>query len=396
MDNKQVQIRRGTTSQHAGFTGAVGEITVDTTKKAVVVHDGITPGGNPQAQEAVVNSLGSRVTVVEQAQAGGHIGFAAKAAMDADLAHPANTLAEVTNDPTPANNGTYIKLGASGAGSWQMSSYDRFSIFSASAAIPDADRQIRNGYVPAIAYIPPQGIAELDGNYTYSAAMLGFIALMSKSTTFDKIIARLWCTNSSLDIQWRVYLRSSMASFDTTSLMADDSGTIFATNFPHSSAQLLVSLNKVLTAAAGQYVFFLFRSSSGADVSISCWDYNAGVSPARIGVPLSTSISWPTSLSFGDPSTHYGTAGMQLLLSSGQLASLIAYDPKASGFAASNVQTAIDQVANQALPDANMQYRGGYQPYVTYAPVLGDSELAGDYSYSAAAHILGFYALVAV
>jgi hypothetical protein len=44
----EVKIRRGTTAEHATFTGAVGEITVDTDKKVVVVHDGATAGGNPQ------------------------------------------------------------------------------------------------------------------------------------------------------------------------------------------------------------------------------------------------------------------------------------------------------------------------------------------------------------
>lgn len=43
----RVQFRRGNTSQTATFTGAVGEITVDIDKKVVVVHDGITAGGNP-------------------------------------------------------------------------------------------------------------------------------------------------------------------------------------------------------------------------------------------------------------------------------------------------------------------------------------------------------------
>lgn len=41
----QVQQRRGTTSQHSSFTGAVGEITVDTDKETAVVHDGVTAGG---------------------------------------------------------------------------------------------------------------------------------------------------------------------------------------------------------------------------------------------------------------------------------------------------------------------------------------------------------------
>ena len=42
-----VQFRRGTTLEHNTFTGAVGELTVDTDKKTVVVHDGSTAGGTP-------------------------------------------------------------------------------------------------------------------------------------------------------------------------------------------------------------------------------------------------------------------------------------------------------------------------------------------------------------
>src|ERR1043165_3988426 len=47
--SKQVRIRRGTTAQHAAFTGADGEVTFDTTRKCLVVHDGVTAGGIPLA-----------------------------------------------------------------------------------------------------------------------------------------------------------------------------------------------------------------------------------------------------------------------------------------------------------------------------------------------------------
>ena len=43
----QIQLRQGTTTEHNSFTGAVGEVTVDTTKDTLVVHDGITAGGVP-------------------------------------------------------------------------------------------------------------------------------------------------------------------------------------------------------------------------------------------------------------------------------------------------------------------------------------------------------------
>lgn len=45
------QRRRGTTSQHASFTGLNAELTVDTDKKTVIVHDGSTAGGIPLAKE---------------------------------------------------------------------------------------------------------------------------------------------------------------------------------------------------------------------------------------------------------------------------------------------------------------------------------------------------------
>jgi hypothetical protein len=41
----QLQLRRGTTAQHSSFTGVVGEVTINTSKKTAVVHDGSTAGG---------------------------------------------------------------------------------------------------------------------------------------------------------------------------------------------------------------------------------------------------------------------------------------------------------------------------------------------------------------
>ena len=56
----QVQFRKGTTPEHALFTGAVAEITVDTDKRTAVVHDGSDIGGFElqRARWEVVNSNG--------------------------------------------------------------------------------------------------------------------------------------------------------------------------------------------------------------------------------------------------------------------------------------------------------------------------------------------------
>ena len=42
---KQLQLRKGTATEHNTFTGANGEVTVDTTNKTLRVHDGSTVGG---------------------------------------------------------------------------------------------------------------------------------------------------------------------------------------------------------------------------------------------------------------------------------------------------------------------------------------------------------------
>ena len=54
---KKLQLRRGTTSQHNSFTGAVGEVTVDTDKDSLVVHDGSTQGGHPIAKSSDIATM---------------------------------------------------------------------------------------------------------------------------------------------------------------------------------------------------------------------------------------------------------------------------------------------------------------------------------------------------
>ena len=43
--SEQWQLRRGTTAENDNFTGAAGEVTMDTDTGALRVHDGVTTGG---------------------------------------------------------------------------------------------------------------------------------------------------------------------------------------------------------------------------------------------------------------------------------------------------------------------------------------------------------------
>ena len=71
---KTIQFKRGTTAQTNLFTGAVGEISVDTDKDVVVVHDGTTQGGFASAAKAnndnsinLINRAGTSLGTVSSA-----------------------------------------------------------------------------------------------------------------------------------------------------------------------------------------------------------------------------------------------------------------------------------------------------------------------------------------
>ena len=63
--SRQVQIRRGSATAHTNFTGAIGEITMDTTNKTLRVHDGETPGGTVLAKKSEIPDLTNIDYVIE-------------------------------------------------------------------------------------------------------------------------------------------------------------------------------------------------------------------------------------------------------------------------------------------------------------------------------------------
>ena len=64
-----LQFRRGTTSQNNSFTGAVGEISVDTTLDTLRLHDGSTAGGfalvSATAAQTLTNKTLTTPTIAE-------------------------------------------------------------------------------------------------------------------------------------------------------------------------------------------------------------------------------------------------------------------------------------------------------------------------------------------
>ena len=63
--SRQIQIRRGSAAENDAFTGAIGEITMDTTNKTLRVHDGSTIGGTKLAKQSEIPDLTNLDYVVE-------------------------------------------------------------------------------------------------------------------------------------------------------------------------------------------------------------------------------------------------------------------------------------------------------------------------------------------
>lgn len=69
-NSSPIQQFRGTTAQHKTYKGLLGELTVDTDKHVVVVHDGSTAGGHPTVPDKfLLKSTGGILTFNAGAEA---------------------------------------------------------------------------------------------------------------------------------------------------------------------------------------------------------------------------------------------------------------------------------------------------------------------------------------
>jgi hypothetical protein len=66
----QIQLRRGTTSQNNSFTGAIGELTVDTTTNVIRLHDGSQAGGYSLVSTAATQTLTNKTLTAATATGG--------------------------------------------------------------------------------------------------------------------------------------------------------------------------------------------------------------------------------------------------------------------------------------------------------------------------------------
>lgn len=126
----QLKLRRGTTAQHSTFTGASGEVTVDTDKKTVVVHDGAVAGGYPLLKAADIGTTvqGYDATTLKSANIGVTVqGYDATTLKSAAIGvtvqgYDVNTVKKnVANAYTAQQYGTEVTLTDAATVAWDVS-----------------------------------------------------------------------------------------------------------------------------------------------------------------------------------------------------------------------------------------------------------------------------------
>ena len=166
--------------------------------------------------EVVTDALETEISDIRASQVGGIIGYDTQAHLYADLVHPAATMAEVLSDTDLTKNGVYLKVGASGSGSWSFqtgvesraSSKGRIDALAPSLKVQDLERANERIAVDAAAlgFDVPAGSAftfDVGSGFKFFAKAIDPVRsiyvpavlipiIISQATVFQKIDLRVW------------------------------------------------------------------------------------------------------------------------------------------------------------------------------------------------------------
>ena len=219
-----------TTTQHSSFTGAEGEVTIDTTKDTAVVHDGSQAGGRPLLREdlsnlgtgaiatakieddaittdKLANSINSAITAntakTSNATHTGEVTGATALTIADDVVDEANL--KVSNSPT---NGYFLSAQSGNTGGLTWANVD-LTTLSAS--------NLTSGTIPDARF--PSTLPALDGSNLTGIAGIpsGVIAIWSGATS---AIPSGWVicdgNNSTPDLRDRFVIGATAGTGDTS------------------------------------------------------------------------------------------------------------------------------------------------------------------------------------
>ena len=180
--SKLLQLRGGTTSEHSSFTGALREVTVDTDKDTLVIHDGSTAGGHALPRTAAeIVALISNDAIDSQHYAAGSIDLEhmSSESVDEDNLHISNA----------GTNGQYLQKQSGNAGGLTWGTVDLTTL---------SATNLTSGIVPT-ARINAGSIANdlLDSQH-YAAGSIDLEHLSSESVDEDN----LYISNAGTDGQY--------------------------------------------------------------------------------------------------------------------------------------------------------------------------------------------------
>jgi len=319
MPNVVLQFRRGTTSNHSAFAGSLGEVTMDTTKKTLVVHDNSTLGGTPLAKEVhthvAADVSGLKYQVVQVSGTGvttrGNLNFSGLFTTSDDSGNDRTTV-------TLANNNT------TGAGTYG-------SATQVARVTLDAQGLVTAVTQVTIAGVTPAGTAsgDLSGSYPGpSVASVGGASAANVATSVTDTTNAVSTATAS-----RIVKRDASGNFAanqiTASLIGDVTGNVSGT-----AAVITGNLTGDVTSSG--------MATTIANTGVTAGTYGSATQVARVVVNAKGQVTGVTAVSISGVSPAGGAGGdLSGSFPSPNVATV-------GGATASNIATSVTATTNAA------------------------------------------------
>ena len=229
---KLLKLRRGTTSQHSSFTGAEGEVTVDTDKETLVVHDGSTAGGHPVAAQDMANVPAGTILGTQLENSGvsaGQYGSSSAIPIVTVDAQGLVTAASTTSiDSTRIDNGTSnVRVNNNGNIVTTRSGTDRFTVTNSGVAVVGT---LNASYATLNAVNPTLTFSDSDNNPDYTINVnSGILKITDSTNSTDRLVVNSdghVDIGGNLDVGAGVDVTGNVAASGT---IAANGGSIFIT-----------------------------------------------------------------------------------------------------------------------------------------------------------------------